>query len=110
MWTKKCKCMCVRKCARKCVCVYVRACVCVCVCVCSAQSFQQSQSVRYHTAPLYSNVRTAAMFAAYLPNATFPPSQHDTKTMDSHRAPTAPCNPVCVRACVRVCVCVCVRV
>ena len=47
----------------------VHLCVCVCVCVCDAQSFQQSQSVRYHTAPLYSNVCTAAMFGLPLPVA-----------------------------------------
>ena len=43
----------------------MHVCVCVCVCVC----------VRYHTAPLYSNVRSAAMFGCP-PHAAFPPSQN----------------------------------
>ena len=77
-----CVCMCVCVCASEYVCVFV--CMCVCVCVCDAQSFSKSQSVRYHTSPLYSNVRTAAMFGLP-PPAAFPPS-------------------VCV------CVCVCVSV
>ena len=34
----------------------------MCVCVCDAQSLKQIQSVRYDTPPLYSIVRTAAMF------------------------------------------------
>ena len=62
-------------------------CVCVCVCVCDTQSFQQSQSVRYHTSHLYSIVRTAAMLGSLL-LAAFP-SQHDTKTTYSRPAPTA---------------------
>ena len=70
--------------------------MCVCVCVCDTQSFQQSQSVRYHTAPLYSNVRTAAMFGRP-PPAAFPPSLHNTKTTYSRSVPpTAPCIPICL--------------
>ena len=71
-------------------------CVCVCVCVCDAQSFSKSQSVRYHTSPLYSNVRTATMFGRP-PPAAFPPSRHDTKTIYSHSvSPTVPCSPICL--------------
>ena len=80
--------------------------------------FNRIQSVRYHTAPLYSNVRTAAMFG-YPPLTAFPPSQHNSKTMYSPcaHAPTASCNPKCPCSdhagplsmmCVCVCVCVCV--
>ena len=75
---------------------------------------QQIQSVRYHTSPLYSNVRTAGMFGCPL-LAAFPPSLHNTKTMcvcgggggchikeeDLHGS-TGCCIAVCV------CVCVCV--
>ena len=74
----------------QCVCVWVGGCVCGwmdgCVggwvCMCDAPSFQQNQSVHYHTSPLYSIVRTAAIFGSP-PHAAFPPSQHDMKTMYS---------------------------
>ena len=65
--------------------------VCACVCV-TPILFNKLHSVRSHTAPLYSIVRTAAMFG-YPPHAVFPPSQHDRKTMYRVCTPTAPCIP-----------------
>ena len=64
--------------------------------VCDAHSFSKSQSVCYHTSPLYSNVRTEAMFGCP-PPAAFPPSRLNTKTIYSLSVPpTAPCSPICL--------------
>ena len=54
--------------------------------------FSQINSVRYNTAPLYSNVRTAAMFGLSSSGA-FPLSRHDSKAMYRECIPTAPHNP-----------------
>ena len=64
--------------------------------------FCKIHSVRYHTAPLYSNVRTAAMFGFSTPRGL-------SSTAARHKdyvQPSCACIPECPCMCVCVCVCV----
>ena len=66
--------------------VYVCVYVCVCVCVCDAQSFNKSQAfaiIHHHSTAMFA-LQQCLVFRPY---AAFPPSLHDTKTMNHHPVP-----------------------